>query len=213
MLKLISWKFSDIQATELAVGDHIFLSKGQWPGLQFSISGLGLSKLERDFFETKFLEIRNVVNIYLGRFIVSVDKKGLDDHFHSVKIIKTESIRDALKRRVVEMKDQLIARYHKYLNKRLFNKLYEFQIDKYYEGTYRFKSDMLSAFQLASNYEADLIWQGEYIFSPLGFSFEENRDLIVKYLGKRFITKSGSFNLREYKHHYDPEIRNYKRVA
>jgi len=212
-MKLISWKFTDMRSTELALGDHVFLSKGQWKGLQFSIVGLGLTKLERDFFETRFLEVRNVVNVYLGRIIVYFNKKGTEDHFRSVKIVKTQPVGVALKHKFLSLRQQINVRYHKFLNKRQFKQLYEFQIDRYYDGTYRFRADMLSAFQLASNYEADLMWGGQYLLSPLGLSYEENRDLIAKYLGKRFLTKSGGFNLRDYKHSYDPEIRDYLRVA
>ena len=66
----------------------------------------------------------------------------------------------------------------------------------------RNKLDMLTAFQLANNYEADLIKDGIFYLSPLGLSYEDNCDLIAKYLGKRFLKKSGGFNLREYRHDY-----------
>ena len=213
MFKLINWKFNDLKCTELAIGEHVFLSIGQWDKLQFDIVGLGLNKFERELFETGFLEIRNVVNVYLGFFLISFNRNGLEDHFRGVKVVKTQLVGDLLKQKLTRLHKKIKIKYHDFLDKRQFKQLYEFQIDKYYEGTYRFKADLLSAFQLASNYEADLIWNGRFILSPLGFSYEENRDLIETYLGKRFLTKSGGFNLREYRHDYDPQIREYKRIA
>lgn len=212
-MRLINWRFNDMRNTEMALGNHVFLALGKWDGLLFDVSGLGLTKTERENFGTEFLRMRNIVNLYLGRFIISIDKQGMKEHFRSVQVVKIENVSAALMRVFAGWFEQIKAGYHSYLDRLQFKEKYEFQIDKYYEGTFRFKSDLLTVFRLSSNYEADLIWNGHYILSPLGFSYEENRDLIKKYLGKRFITKDGMFNLGGYARDYDSEIREYKRVA
>lgn len=63
--------------------------------------------------------------------------------------------------------------------------IYEFAICRAYEKEIKFKSDPVSAFELASNYEADLYCQGTLILSPLGFEWDENVKLIEKYLGRQ----------------------------
>lgn len=93
------------------------------------------------------------------------------------------------------------------------DKTYEFVIHRSYEGGLRFESDPVSAFELASNYEADLFHQGNIILSPLGFEWDENVRLIEKHLGRQGWkeTECGrEFNIG-YKNPWDPEIKIYKK--
>lgn len=90
---------------------------------------------------------------------------------------------------------------------------YEFTICRTYEESAKFNSDPVSAFELASNYEADLYYQGVLILSPLGYEWEDNVKLIEKYLGRHGWkeTENGKeFNLG-YKDLWDPEIKIVKK--
>ena len=84
----------------------------------------------------------------------------------------------------------------------LFNKKEVFEVQRYYEKAKIIKCDRLTAFQLASNYEADLLQNGRYLLSPLGLEWEENNNLIVKHLGKLF----KNFKLYGYADWSDVEI-------
>lgn len=214
-MKVITWEFggnySDkIVSSNLAITNKILLSKGLWEGFQFSICGLGLNKREREFFNTKFLEVRDIINIYLGKWVISYNKKGNKDQLSSVDIISERKVSNIFKDKYNRLKQKY--NINKLINKFLFKTQYNFGLDKYWDGDYKFTSDMLSAFQLASNYEADLYFKGHLVFSPLGYEWEENAKAIKKHLGKRFV-KSKSFNLMGYKSPGDPEIKNYKRIG
>ncbi len=50
----------------------ILLFIGQYEGLQFSISGLGLYKCEKEFSCKS-----DIINIYLGKLIISYNKKAI----------------------------------------------------------------------------------------------------------------------------------------
>lgn len=215
-MKLITWQFADISSKALAINEHVFVEQGKWDGLLFSVAGLGLRKFERDIFSSGFLEIKNIVNIYLGRVVISFDKRGSEEHYRSVKIINTQPlkkvIRDKFRSVIQGMYDGLVSKYHEFMNRRQFKTVYDFEIVTSYDGPYRFRSDMLSAFQLASNYESDLMLNGRYLLSPLGLDDEDNLALVKKYLGKRFITEKG-YNLRGYKRKDSHGIEFFTRVA
>ena len=65
------------------------------------------------------------------------------------------------------------------------NKKYRFDIDIGY-GRKSFKSTIKDALSLASNYESDLVFNDRLIYSPLGFEWEYNKNLVKRYLGKNF---------------------------
>lgn len=209
-MRLISWVFSDTESTNLAIGSKILVSKGQWDGLLFSTCGLGLSKEERELFDSSFLRVRNTVNLYFGKVVISFSKNGIYEHLRGVKIVKEATLGEVILNWISTKKVALENRYNAWLNKRQFKEIYGFELCRSWEGFYTFKSDMLSAFQLASNYEADLYFRGRLIYSPLGFEYEDNRAQVEKYLGRRFLTPSG-YNLRGYKDPWSDEIQEYKR--
>lgn len=215
-MRLITWKFADLRNTHLVIGEHVLIQKGLWSGYLFSLEGLGLSKAERKFFNAKFLQIRNVISLYLGCIVISIDKRGAKEHLSNVRIIKEIPLKQALKQALKEKFNKMVLgiqeRYHDLLNRRQFKTVHNFMICRSFEGYYSFKSDMLSAFQLASNYEADLYLGRSIIYSPLGFEYEYNLSQVEKHLGKRFITKEDGYTLRGYKDPYSPEIQEFKRV-
>lgn len=208
-MRLITWQFSNINSKALAISEHVFVEQGKWDGLMFSVSGLGLRKFERDIFSSGFLEIKNIVNVYLGRVVISFDKRGFVEHYRSVKVINTQSLKKVLRDKFMSVvqcaKEAAINKYHEFMNSRQFKTVYDFEIVTSYDGPYTFRSDMLSAFQLASNYESDLLLNGRYMLSPLGLDDEDNLALVKKHLGKRFIVENG-YNLRGYKRKDSPGI-------
>lgn len=215
-MKLITWQFSDIHSTELSIGEHVFIEQGKWDGWLFSIAGLGLRKFERDIFGRGFFEIKNIVNVYFGKHVVSFDRRGSAEHYQSVKIVRTQSlkkvIRDKIRNVVQCMSDRVIEKCHECMNSLQFKTVYDFEIVTSFEGPFTFRSDMLSAFQLASNYESDLLLNGRYMFSPLGLDHEDNLSLVKKHLGKRFITEKG-YNLRGDKRKDSPGIESFAQVV
>lgn len=91
MFRIVKWEFPVCSvpymfSTDLIIGKYIMLSKLQAEGLQFSISGLGLTKAEREIFNCKRFEIRNVINIYIGKLIISFDRRGYKRHMRNVNI-------------------------------------------------------------------------------------------------------------------------------
>jgi hypothetical protein len=194
--------------TELHITKHISIGTVAYDGWQWSISGLGLSKVEREFFGDKFLQINNHVNVYMGRLILTYSKENLLEHLKSVNIYINKPVKEYVTEWFKYMRNKVIDKI-KHIP---FSKQYNFCMDKYWEGDYKFTSDMLSAFQLASNYEADLYLNGRLIFSPLGLDWEDNKKLIIKYLGKRFVNEH-RFNLMGYKDPWSKEIKNYTKLA
>lgn len=72
------------------------------------------------------------------------------------------------------------------------NKKYEFDINIGYNNCpKKFKSTIKEALGLASNYESNLVYNGIIIFSPLGFEWEYNNNLIHKYLKISPVNKKG----------------------
>lgn len=76
------------------------------------------------------------------------------------------------------------------------DKKYEFDINIGY-GRKSFKATIKDALGLASNYESDLVYKDRLIFSPLGFDWEYNHNLIEKYVGKNNLDykDNGNFEL------------------
>ncbi|NFE18537.1 hypothetical protein [Clostridium botulinum] len=183
-MKILKWKYSEMEAKEIVIGKKIELSIGQYEGLQFSISGLGLCKWEKEFSCKS-----NIINIYLGKLIISYNKKSYLDSLKNVDIqwempllkyinIKCRIYKYKVKKCMNILVDKII---HKF-----FKEKYDFTLIKSYEKPLKFKSDVLTAYQLASNYEADLFLGNECLLSPLGYSWEENEKLIRNNLGEFF---------------------------
>ena len=90
-MKILKWNFGDkytegyCENKNIVIGNNIMISKGLYEGLQFSITGLGLKKFEREIFESKFLKVGNVVNIYIGKIIISYEKRGYKEHLSHCK--------------------------------------------------------------------------------------------------------------------------------
>ncbi len=70
-----------MEVKEIVIGKKILLFIGQYEGLQFSISGLGLYKWEKEFSCKS-----DIINIYLGKLIISYNKKGYLDSLKNVDI-------------------------------------------------------------------------------------------------------------------------------
>jgi hypothetical protein len=207
MLKIIKWEFgteNKIYSTDLC-GKKWMVSKGQWKGLMFSISGLGLSKAERDLLEIKFLQYRGHLTIYFFKWLLSWNSKGIEDILKYVHVIYNKPVKFIVKDYFINFRKRFNTKRDNLLRKIKFNKQYNFTMYRSWEGEYSFTSDMLSAFQLASNYEADLFLNGRYLLSPLGFEWGENNRLVKKYTGLKWKNLG-------YKDLYDKEIKNYKRM-
>ncbi|ACA47109.1 hypothetical protein HYH96_18275 [Clostridium botulinum] len=184
-MKILKWKDFGMEVKEIVIGKKILLFIGQYEGLQFSISGLGLYKCEKEFSCKS-----DIINIYLGKLIISYNKKGYLDSLKNVDIqwempllkyinIKCKNI---YKYKVKKGTNTLLDRImHKFFKER-----YAFALIKAYEKPFKFKSDVLTAYQLASNYEADLFLGNECLLSPLGYTWEENEKLIRNNLGRFF---------------------------
>jgi len=212
-MKILRWSFGEIctdgycESKDIIIGDKLMISKGQYEGLQFSITGLGLKKFEREIFESKFLQIGNVVNIYIGKLIISYDKRGYMEHLSHCKIDWEMKLKDYIKHTFKysfkpNMERKINNIISKILKKTLFKKKEVFTVCRSWEEPKTVKCDRLTAFQLASNYEADLIQGNKYLLSPLGFEWEENKNLIVKHLGKIF----NNYKLYGYSNWSDVEI-------
>jgi hypothetical protein len=213
-IRKIKWTFSDMVSTNYSLNDKFFFSKGQWSGLMFSLSGLGLSKVEREFFKCKRFEFKNSVTLYFLKWYASYEIRPYKEHYRNVDITE-----DTIIFSTIRVKHKIKDTVKKYINnpintllhKVLFKQQYDFGLDRYWEGDYKFSSDLLSAFQLASNYEADLYFRGRLVFSPLGLSYEENAELVKKYLGW-FYSDGKEYKLREYKNPWSDSIKNYQRI-
>lgn len=91
MFRIVKWEFpvcspAYMFSTDLVIGNKIILGKLQSDKPQFSICGLGLTKAEREIFGGKRFQIKNVVNIYIGKLIISINRDGYKNHMKNVKI-------------------------------------------------------------------------------------------------------------------------------
>lgn len=184
--------------TVLHITKKLSFKKGSYNGLMFSINGLGLNKFEREVFNSKFLKVTGAISIYLGKLIISYHNDDLERQYQNVNVYYTKSLNMFLKNQIKHAMENVKEKIADTINHISFKKQYNFTADRYFEGMHRFKTDMLSAFQLATNYEMDLYVGAKLIFSPLAFEYEENEKAIKKYLGVSFLTEDG-FNLKGYK--------------
>lgn len=82
IIRKIKWVYGkDMSNTDYIINNIFFFCRGLWPGLMFSISGLGLYKYEREIFNVKRFETRDAINIYFLKWVLTYDKKGYLDHF------------------------------------------------------------------------------------------------------------------------------------
>lgn len=91
MIRLVKWQFPVhsepyMFSTEIVLGNRIMLSRLQADNWQWGVIGLGLSKAERAIFDCKRFDFRGILNIYLGKWIVSYNRKGYKGHMKAVKI-------------------------------------------------------------------------------------------------------------------------------
>lgn len=96
-IRFVEWVFGldldpGMRGKVLVLNNKFLLSKGKWKGLMLSITGLGLSKLERKFFGTKFLEVRNPINLYFLKWVFTYDRNGYGNHLRAVKVIQDKLI-------------------------------------------------------------------------------------------------------------------------
>lgn len=217
-MKLVKWSFGKygtegyVTNKELALTKNLTISKGLYEGLIFSISGLGLSKSERELFESKIFERRDNINIYLGKIIISHNRKGyraalssckIDFECDAFKYLKNHLYYSYISKAKNKVKSKVNIMINKFFKKFVFKEKELFTIQEYWEKPKTIKCDRLTAYQIASNYEADLLDRhGRYLLSPLGFDWSENKNLIVKNLGKFF----NNFKLYGYSNWYDPNV-------
>lgn len=217
-MNIVNWTYGSygkdnyMDKKEILIGENTSISIGSYEGLQFSVCGLGLTKSEREFFDSSFLKIRNQVNIYLGKIIISYNPKGyIKSGLKNVDVKWTMNLGEFLKFRIdnhfkYTFKKKVENLASKLLKKFIFTKKEDFTIIEYWSEPKKIKCDRLTAYQLASNYESDLYdSKGKFLLCPLGFEYEENKNLIKKNLGRLFVTKK-KFNLLGYSNWNDVEV-------
>lgn len=197
-MELVTYNYYGNFITELKITDKVKFFKYIGKGLFFSISGLGLTKVERELVGSKFMKPQNRINIYMGKIGLTIDITDKYKDYEKEHYCYSRKVKNVLKDAIKNKKDRFINWFY-HLK---FKKQYEFLVCRSFEEPKKIKTDMLTAFQLASNYEADLMLNGKYLLSPLGFEWEENAKLIKKYLGRMFV-KSNKWNLKGYADYSD----------
>ena len=87
MIRKVKWEFYDMENTVLVIGGKVMVSKGLYADPMFYITGLGLTKAERQYFGRKFLQMGKVVTISLGKLILSYNCEGYKRHMRQVNIV------------------------------------------------------------------------------------------------------------------------------
>ena len=64
--------------------------------------------------------------------------------------------------------------------------IYEFDVIIPSNSHYKIRTNLETAFRVATNYEADLYINGILLLSPLGLSYEDNSESTQFYLGKPY---------------------------
>lgn len=211
-MKIIKWSFEKIcESKALVLNNNLFMEIGQYEGFIFDIVGLGLTKSERELLDRKLFQRGNFINIYLGKLIITYDKRGYMENLSSVNIDWELKLKDYIRnfvRYTIEpkLKEKFNNLISKGAKKMFFRKKEIFIIQESYCKPKKIRCDKLTAFQLASNYEADLFQNGSYLLSPLGFDWDSNRKLIVKHLGRVF----NHYKLYGYANWDEVEVMKYK---
>lgn len=91
MFRIVKWEFpiaspAYMFSTELVIGNRIMLSKLHRKDPEFTLWGLGLSRIEREIRECKRFQIDDVIHLYLGKFLISWNRKGYKHHMKAVRI-------------------------------------------------------------------------------------------------------------------------------
>lgn len=90
MIRFVNWQFPRenpyMFSKDIVIGSKIMLARLQAKGWQWAIVGLGLNKAEREIFECKRFEFRGILNIYLGKLIISYNRDGYKSHMKNVTI-------------------------------------------------------------------------------------------------------------------------------
>jgi hypothetical protein len=173
------------------------VAKGKWKGLMFSIEGFGLNKHEREFFNRKRFSFNGKFTIYFLKWYLAYDNKGVDEDLSNVDIFYDKKLSAILKDKIWQFKNDLKHKLIEYRDNKKFKEKYIFTVYRSFENGYKIKANMLNAFKLANNYEADLVLNGSIIFSPLGYDYDTNKECIIKYLGNEYIKDTG-FDLHGY---------------
>lgn len=74
------------------IGTKIIISKGLYKEWKFSVEGLNLTKIEREIFGGKLFKFRGILNIRIGRIILTYNKKGYLDQCKNMKIINSREL-------------------------------------------------------------------------------------------------------------------------
>jgi len=90
MLRIVKWRFPQnnpyMFQQVIVIGKRLMISSLLSDSWQWSIVGLGLTKAERILFGSKPFEFRGILNIYLGKWIVSYNRDGYKKHMRGVAI-------------------------------------------------------------------------------------------------------------------------------
>lgn len=90
MIRIVKWQFPQdnpyMFSKDIVIGDKIMISRLLVKSWQWAIIGLGLSKAEREIFGGKRFESRGILNIYLGKLLISYNRDGYKDHMRAVTI-------------------------------------------------------------------------------------------------------------------------------
>lgn len=205
MLSNLGLDSKPLYAYTLFLAPTVSLSKYQGKGLYWHIWGLGLSKAERRIFKRELLHPVLPVNLYLGKVILSIAPASRHRE-PQWRILFEMPLRKWLKMHWWRLWERLwlsgVSLINAILHRFRFRKRELFTVNRSYEPPVKIRTDVLTAYQLASNYEADLWRNRELIYSPLGYEWEENKSLVQKYLGWYF--RPGYFY--GYAHFDDVEI-------
>lgn len=101
MLHVVKWTFGSkpMKSTDI-ITKKFCLGMGFYKGLQFGISGLGLTKLERELFDTKFLEFTGIITLYLGKLVITYNRNGSYAQMKNVDIYYDKPLFQALKEKL-----------------------------------------------------------------------------------------------------------------
>lgn len=82
-----------------------------------------------------------------------------------------------------------------------------YTIEIAYEGSRQLETyDMVAALKIASNYEADLYRNGKLVYSAMGLSHEENKELVSKYDVEMYVTPNGDFTFKHLRGNDNTEL-------
>ena len=90
MIRFVKWQFPEHEpymfSREIVIGNKIMITLLQPGCWSWGICGLGLTKAERVLFDSKRFEFGGILNIYLGKLLISYNRKGYKKHMRAVTI-------------------------------------------------------------------------------------------------------------------------------